>query len=160
MRGAQFSGARRQLFPHNDWQALHALLTDTRAQYRRVLILIESVYSADGDVQDLAAFVDVKRRHNALLMVDEAHGIGVLGASGRGLAESAGVNPGAVDVWLGTLSKTLASSGGYIAGSAALVEYPRYTCPGFVFSVGLAPAVVAAAHGAAFVRGVATAWGS
>ena len=146
MQGAQFSGARRVLFPHNDWRALDALLTSLRGQYRRVLVLIESVYSADGDVPDLAAFVGVKARHDALLMVDEAHGLGVLGASGRGVAEAAGVDPRAVDLWMGTLSKALASSGGYIAGNAQLMDYLRHSCPGFVFSVGLAPAVAAAAH--------------
>jgi 8-amino-7-oxononanoate synthase len=146
MQGAQFSGARRVLFPHNDWRALDALLTPLRGQYRRVLVLIESVYSADGDVPDLAAFVGVKARHDALLMVDEAHGLGVLGTSGRGAAEAAGVDPRGVDLWMGTLSKALASSGGYIAGNAQLMDYLRHSCPGFVFSVGLAPAVAAAAH--------------
>jgi 7-keto-8-aminopelargonate synthetase-like enzyme len=78
-------------------------------------------------------------------MVDEAHSLGVLGQTGRGLAEHAGVDAMAVDIWMGTLSKTLASAGGYIAGRAELVEYLRYSAPGFVFSVGMTPANAAAA---------------
>lgn len=151
MQGAQFSGARRLVFPHNDWRVLDTMLSRSRTQFRRALVLIESVYSADGDAPDLAAFVDVKQRHDALLMVDEAHGLGVLGATGRGLAEACGVPARSVDISMGTLSKTLASCGGYIAGSAALIEYLRYTCPGFVFSVGMPPASAAAAHAALVV---------
>ena len=144
MQGAEYSGARRLVFPHNDWAALDSLLAQTRAQHRRALVLIEGVYSADGDIPDLAKFVEVKDRHHAMLMVDEAHSLGVLGATGRGIAEHAGVHPKSVDIWMGTLSKSLASCGGYIAGSAALVEYLKYTSPGFVYSVGITPANAAA----------------
>jgi 7-keto-8-aminopelargonate synthetase-like enzyme len=78
-------------------------------------------------------------------MVDEAHSIGVLGATGRGLAEHAGVSPRAVDLWMGTLSKSLASVGGYIGARREIVQYLKYTAPGFVFSVGMSPANAAAA---------------
>jgi 8-amino-7-oxononanoate synthase len=145
MVGAAQSGARQVLFPHNDWEALDTLLRRLRRRHRRALVIIEGVYSADGDIPDLARFLEVKARHHALLMVDEAHSLGVIGATGRGLAEHAGVDPMAVDIWMGTLSKTLASCGGYIAGRADLVEYLRYTAPGFVFSVGMTPANAAAA---------------
>ena len=145
MQGAQFSGAHRLTFPHNDVAAADRLLREIRARYRRALIVIEGVYSADGDIPDLAAFVDLKKRHEAWLMVDEAHSIGVLGATGRGLAEHAGVSPRAVDLWMGTLSKSLASIGGYIGARREIVEYLKYTAPGFVFSVGMAPASAAAA---------------
>lgn len=145
MQGAEFSGARRLVFPHNDWASLDAMLTRVRAQHRRALVVIEGVYSADGDVPDLARFVEVKRRHHAMLMVDEAHSLGTLGATGRGIAEHAGVDPRAVELWMGTLSKSLASCGGYIAGSRALVEYLKYTSPGFVYSVGITPSNAAAA---------------
>lgn len=116
-----------------------------REEHRRALVLIEGVYSADGDVPDLARFIEVKKRHHALLLVDEAHSLGVLGATGRGIAEHAGVDPHAVDIWMGTLSKALASCGGYIAGDAALIEYLRFTSPAFVFSAGMTPANAAAA---------------
>ncbi len=145
MQGAEFSGARRLVFPHNDWAALDEMLARSRAQHRRALVLIEGVYSADGDIPDLARFVEVKTRHHTMLMVDEAHSLGVLGATGRGLAEHAGVDPRSVEIWMGTLSKSLGSVGGYIAGGAALVEYLKYTSPGFVYSVGMAPANAAAA---------------
>ncbi len=145
MQGAQFSGAHRLTFPHNDAPAAERLLREIRPRYRRALIVIEGVYSADGDIPDLAAFVDIKKRHEAWLMVDEAHSIGVLGATGRGLAEHAGVSPRSVDLWMGTLSKSLASVGGYIGARREIVDYLKYTAPGFVFSVGMAPASAAAA---------------
>jgi 8-amino-7-oxononanoate synthase len=145
VQGAEFSGARRLTVPHNDWRTLDTMLQRVRGRHRRALVVIEGVYSADGDVPDLRRFVEVKARHDALLMVDEAHSLGVLGATGRGIAEHAGVAPDAVDIWMGTLSKSLASCGGYIAGSAALVEYLKYTAPGFVYSVGITPSNAAAA---------------
>ena len=145
MQGALFSGAHRLTFPHNDVQAADRLLSDVRANYRRALIVIEGVYSVDGDIPDLTRFVDLKRRHEAWLMVDEAHSIGVLGATGRGLAEHAGVDPRDVDLWMGTLSKSLASVGGYICARREIVEYLKYTAPGFVFSVGMSPGNAAAA---------------
>ncbi len=145
MQGAQFSGAHRLVFPHNDFGAADRLLAGVRQKYRRALIVIEGVYSADGDIPDLARFVAVKKRHEAWLMVDEAHSIGVLGATGRGIAEHAGVSPRAVDLWMGTLSKSLASVGGYIGARREIIEYLKYTAPGFVFSVGMAPSNAAAA---------------
>jgi 8-amino-7-oxononanoate synthase len=145
MQGALFSGAHRLTFPHNDFAAADRLLDGVRSKYRRALMIIEGVYSADGDIPDLARAVDVKKRHEAWLMVDEAHSIGVLGATGRGLAEHAGVTPRAVDIWMGTLSKSLASVGGYIGARREVIEYLKYTAPGFVFSVGMAPPSAAAA---------------
>jgi 8-amino-7-oxononanoate synthase len=145
MQGALFSGAHRLTFPHNDHEAADRLLRELRSRYRRALIIIEGVYSADGDVPDLARFVTVKKRREAWLMVDEAHSIGVLGATGRGLAEHAGVSSRAVDLWMGTLSKSLASVGGYIGARREIVEYLKYTAPGFVFSVGMAAGNAAAA---------------
>ena len=99
----------------------------------------------DGDVPDLAAFVAVARRHRAWLMVDEAHALGVLGPRGFGSADHAGIDPGEVDIWMGTLSKTLVSCGGYIAGRKDLIDYLKRMAPGFVFSVGMAPPAAAAA---------------
>jgi 8-amino-7-oxononanoate synthase len=139
VQGARLSGARRRPFPHNDWRALDEILSSQRNRHRRVLIAIEGVYSMDGDVADLPGFIDVKRRHRALLFVDEAHSLGVLGMHGRGISEHFGVNPRDVDLWMGTLSKALGSCGGYIAGNQTLVEYLKYTAPGFVFSVGMSP---------------------
>jgi 8-amino-7-oxononanoate synthase len=141
--GAQLSGAKRIPFAHNDADALDALLTRHRGQFERVLVVIEGLYSMDGDVPDLPRFIDIKRRHQAWLMVDEAHSFGVLGERGLGLREHFAVPPGDVDIWMGTLSKALAGCGGYIAGCRELVETLRYLAPGFLYSVGL-PAQVAA----------------
>ena len=99
----------------------------------------------DGDIPDLPKFIAVKQRHKALLMIDEAHSIGAIGATGRGIGEYFGVNPADVDIWMGTLSKSFASCGGYIAGSKALVDYLKYTAPGFVYSVGISPPNTASA---------------
>ena len=93
VQGCILSGARRRPFPHNDWQAADRLLADIRGEYRRVLMAIEGVYSMDGDIPDLPQFIEVKKRHKALLMIDEAHSIGVLGPHGRGIGEHFGVDP-------------------------------------------------------------------
>jgi 8-amino-7-oxononanoate synthase len=148
LQGAVLSGARRRPFPHNDFRAADDLLAQMRGQYRRVLIVIEGIYSMDGDFADLPQFVELAKRHKALLMVDEAHSIGVMGRRGRGIGEHFGVNPADVDLWMGTLSKALGSCGGYIAGSKSLVRWLKYTVPGFVYSVGLPPAAAGAALGA------------
>jgi 7-keto-8-aminopelargonate synthetase-like enzyme len=145
VQGSILSGARRRPFPHNDWDAAGKLLGQYRHEYRRVLIAIEGVYSMDGDIPDLPGFVEVKRRHKALLMIDEAHSLGVLGATGRGIAEHFGVPRQEVDIWMGTLSKSLGSCGGFISGARALVEYLRYTAPGFVFAAAMSPPAAAAA---------------
>jgi 8-amino-7-oxononanoate synthase len=145
MQGAQLSGATRRVFAHNDWNALDALLSEVRCRYRRVLIAIEGVYSMDGDYPDLPRFVELKKKHKALLLVDEAHSLGIMGATGRGIGEHWDIASADVDLWMGTLSKALASCGGYIAGSAELIEYLAYTAPGFVYSVGLSPPNAAAA---------------
>lgn len=144
--GARLSGAARLTFPHNDFDWVDETLSRARGRYERVLIVVEGLYSMDGDFPDLARFIEVKQKHGAWLMVDEAHAFGVLGETGRGIAEMQGVDPKAVEIWMGTLSKTLASCGGYIAGSDALITYLKYKAPGFVFSVGLpAPAAAGAA---------------
>ena len=145
LQGALLSAADRLPFPHNDWQALDQILAQKRDTYRRVLIVIEGVYSMDGGIPELPNFIAVKKRHHAFLMIDEAHSIGVVGQHGRGIGEYFGVNPADVDIWMGTLSKSFASCGGYIAGSHALVQYLKYTAPGFVYSVGMSPPNTAAA---------------
>ncbi len=145
VQGAMLAGGTHRAFAHNDWQALDTLLSDVRHRYRRVLIAIEGVYSMDGDFPELPRFLELRKKHKTLLLVDEAHSLGTLGATGRGLGEHWGVARSDVDLWMGTLSKSLASCGGYIAGSTELVEYLKYTAPGFVYSVGLSPPGAAAA---------------
>jgi 8-amino-7-oxononanoate synthase len=143
--GARLSRATRRPFRHNDPAACEAVLGKNREKYRKALVIIEGLYSTEGDIPDLARFIDIKERYGAWLMVDDAHGVGVLGAQGRGCAEHCGTDPRQVDIWMGTLSKALASCGGFIAGSQTLIEVLKYAAPGFVYSVGLPPPMTAAA---------------
>jgi 7-keto-8-aminopelargonate synthetase-like enzyme len=143
--GSKLSGAKRRPFPHNDPDALERALQQLRPHFRRVLIAVEGVYSMDGDVAPLPRFVELKKKYKAILLVDEAHSIGVLGDTGRGIGEHHKVDRADVDLWMGTMSKSLASCGGYVAGSKTLVQYLKYTAPGFVYSVGISPANAAAA---------------
>ena len=145
IQGAELSRATRRAFAHNDWKAMDAMLSEDRRRYRRVLIAIEGVYSMDGDFPELPRFVELKKKHKTLLLVDEAHSLGTLGPTGGGIGEYWGVARKDVDLWMGTLSKSLASCGGYIAGSVELIEYLKYTAPGFVYSVGISPPNAAAA---------------
>jgi len=145
VEGARLSGARRLPFAHNDPQAAERELAAARRNAGRALLVIEGHYSMDGDVPNLARFIEIARRHDAWLMVDEAHAMGVLGPTGHGLAELQGVDPSGVDIWMGTLSKTLSSCGGYIAAKRQLIDWLRHTAPGFVYSVGLAPVLAASA---------------
>ncbi len=143
--GAKLAGAKRRPFPHNDVQGLERILKEVRSSVRRVLIAIEGVYSMDGDISPLPEIIAVKKKYGALLFVDEAHSLGVLGKTGRGVGEHYDVDRRDVDLWMGTMSKTLASCGGYIGGSSVLIEYLKYSVPGFIYSVGMTPANAAAA---------------
>jgi 8-amino-7-oxononanoate synthase len=143
--GCKLSEARIVSFPHDDWPALDAQLAPLRSASRRGLLVTEGIYSMDGDILDIAGAVAAKRRHDLLLMVDEAHSFGILGRTGRGVCEHAGVPSRSVDILMGTLSKTLAGCGGYIAGDRSLIGYLRHSAPGFLFSVGLSPPDTAAA---------------
>ncbi len=149
--GALLSGARRTAFPHNDLDALEHILAEHRGAFRQCLVVVEGLYSMDGDTADLPRLIELKKRFNAMLFVDEAHSVGVLGATGRGLAEHYGAAPGDVDFWMTTLSKTFASCGGVVAASADVIDYLRYTTPGFLYSVGMSPPNAAAALEAATI---------
>jgi len=148
IQGGQVSEATRLSFPHNDLDALDALLAAERGRFKRVLIATEGLFSMDGDVPDLPRLLDIKKRHHCFLMIDEAHALGVLGATGRGVAEHFGVDPADVDIWMGTLSKALCGCGGYIAGPADMVECLKYLAPGFLYSVGMSPPLAAASTAA------------
>jgi 8-amino-7-oxononanoate synthase len=146
LSGIKQSHAARRPFAHQDLDALERTLRAVRGHYRRCLIAVEGIYSMDGDICDLPRLIELKKRYKALLMVDEAHSIGVLGHQGRGVAHHfADVNPNDVDVWMGTLSKSFSSCGGYIAGSKALVRLLKYSAGGFVYSAGITPPNAAAA---------------
>ncbi|MDQ6434986.1 aminotransferase class I/II-fold pyridoxal phosphate-dependent enzyme [Mesorhizobium sp. LHD-90] len=143
--GAKLSGSHRRLFRHNDMDDLERVLRSVTGRHRRVLVVVEGVYSMDGDVADLPRLIELRSQYGFWLMVDDAHALGVIGDTGRGTAEYHGCNPRDVDIWMGTLSKTTASCGGYVAGSEALVTLLKGSAGGFIYSVGLAPALAAAA---------------
>ncbi|MCE9629668.1 MAG: aminotransferase class I/II-fold pyridoxal phosphate-dependent enzyme [Planctomycetia bacterium] len=145
VQGAALSKAGKRSFRHNDYQQLDSLLGDLRSQYRRVVVAIEGVYSMDGDYPDLPRFLEVKRKHNALLYVDEAHSIGTMGPEGRGICDFFGVDAREGDLWMGTISKALGAQGGYLAGPERLIRYLGFTTPAFVFSTACSPPNAAAA---------------
>lgn len=144
--GADGAPAHVVKFRHNDFDHLDHLLHRHREEYRNVLVVVEGVYSMDGDVADLPRLYEIKDKYKIWLMVDEAHSLGVLGDTGRGLAEHQGVDPARIDLIVGTMSKTLASCGGYICARKQVIDWLRYTLPGFVYSVGFSPVILAAAR--------------
>lgn len=139
--GALRSNARILRFRHNDMDHLASCLESCRPD-EKVLIVTESVFSMEGDTADLAGTAELARRYNARIFVDEAHGLGVFGPTGAGLAEHLGVL-GEMDIVMGTFSKSLASVGGFVASSAPVIEYLKHTARPFVFSAALPPAAVA-----------------
>src|SRR5437870_5672504 len=143
---AKLSGAVLRVFPHNHVGKLESHLEWARREHpgKRVLIVTESVFSMDGDRAPLRELVELKKRFDALLMLDEAHAVGVIGANGRGLAAEENVSDD-VDVQMGTLSKALGASGGYICGSRDLIEWLINRARSFIYSTAPPPAVAAAA---------------
>jgi len=142
--GCRMSDAVCKAFPHNDVAALESILRTQRDKFAKVLIVCEGAYSMDGDVAPVPDYVRLKKQYGCFLMVDEAHSAGVLGKTGAGVDEYFGLEPTDIDIKMGTLSKGLGTCGGYLAGSKALCEHLRYNLPGFVFSVGLSPALAGA----------------
>jgi glycine C-acetyltransferase len=130
--------------PHNDVAALERELRQAPSGCR-TLMVVDGLYSMDGDLCPLPELVDLKRRYGAFLLVDEAHGLGVLGATGRGVHEHFGLPADAVDVWTGSLSKAVPSNGGFLAGRRDLIVYLQHASAPFWFSAALAPASVGAA---------------
>jgi 8-amino-7-oxononanoate synthase len=144
--GARLSGAVLRVFPHNHVGKLESHLEWARREHpgRRVLIVTESVFSMDGDRAPLRELVKLKKRFGALLMVDEAHAVGLIGPNGRGLAAEENVSK-EIDVQMGTLSKALGASGGYICGSRVLIEGLINRARSFIYSTAPPPAMAAAA---------------
>jgi glycine C-acetyltransferase len=138
------AGVPYRRFRHNDPADLEAELRRPTCA-RRTLVAVEGVYSMDGDTCALPQIAEVSRRHHALLMVDEAHAFGVLGASGRGVDEHWGVPSSVADIWVGSLSKAIPSNGGFIAGSRSVMAYLQHGAAPFMFSSALCPAAAGAA---------------
>lgn len=141
--GILLSGATLKRYPHNDMQALEETLQEIPSDATK-LVVTDAVFSMDGDIVDLPRLVELCRKYNAWLMVDEAHSVGVLGKTGRGIEEHFGME-NVIDIKMGTLSKTIPSVGGYIAGKKELIDYLRHSVRGYIFSAALPPAQAAAA---------------
>jgi 8-amino-7-oxononanoate synthase len=144
--GAKLSGAVLRVFPHNHLCKLEGHLEWARREHpdKRVVIVTESVFSMDGDRAPIRELVELKKRFGALLMLDEAHAVGVIGSNGRGLAAAENVSE-EVDVQMGTLSKALGASGGYICGSRTLIEWLINRARSFIYSTAPPPSIAAAA---------------
>lgn len=143
--GAKLSGAKLQVYPHCDVEDLQVILEKGRGRFRRTLIVTESVFSMDGDLAPLSTLADLARRYQAQLVVDEAHGTGVFGDGGRGLAEQDGVED-QIDVTVGTLSKAVGSLGGFVTGSRSLIDYLKNRSKPFIYATAVPPAVAAASR--------------
>jgi len=142
--GCLMSGAKFLRFQHNDMEALEERLQSIKDGSAK-LVISDAVFSMDGDAIDFPRMVDLCRKYSAWLMIDEAHSIGVLGKTGRGIEEHFDM-PGTIDIKMGTLSKTIPSVGGYIAGKKEVIEYLRHASRAYIFSAALPPAQVAAAN--------------
>ena len=141
--GARLSRAKLLVYRHADCESLEQALKQS-AKYRTRLLITDSVFSMDGDLAELDRVGELAEKHDATLMVDEAHAVGFLGRGGRGAVEHFGLR-GKVPVVMGTLSKAIGSLGGYIAGSADLIEYLRNKSRSFIYTTALPPAACAAA---------------
>jgi 8-amino-7-oxononanoate synthase len=144
--GAKLSGAILRVFPHNHLGKLESHLQWSQREHagKRILIVTESVFSMDGDCAPLRELIELKKRFGALLLLDEAHAVGVIGPNGRGLAAAENLNEN-VDVQMGTLSKALGASGGYICSSRNLIDWLINRARSFIYSTAPPPGIVAAA---------------
>lgn len=146
LAGCKMTGARRFSFPHNDYDALEKLLEMHRGKFQRVLILVEGVYSMDGDIPDVPKLIEIKNRYKALLMVDEAHSMGVIGPNGMGVTDYFGVKGSEIDILYGSLSKSFGTCGGYVAGPKPLIAILKHYAPGvLLYGASPTPANTAAA---------------
>ena len=145
--GCQLARVQLRSFRHNDVASLRRKL-EKGPNPGRTLIVVEGTYSMDGDLCPLPEIVELKEAYGAMLLVDEAHSFGALGASGRGIHEHFGIPADAVDLWMGSLSKAIPANGGFLAGSQAMIVYLQHEAAPFMFSAALCPAAAAAARAA------------
>ena len=144
--GCLMSGAKFLRFRHNDMESLEQRLLQV-PEGKTKLVIADAVFSMDGDIIDFPALVELCRKYGAWLMIDEAHSVGVLGKTGRGIEEHFGL-PGSIDIKMGTLSKTIPSVGGYVAGDSEIINFLRHASRAYIFSAALPPAQAAAAKAA------------
>jgi 8-amino-7-oxononanoate synthase len=143
--GVRMAGCETRRYKHNDMEDLERRLRQARNRgARRILIAVDSVFSMDGDQAPLAELIELRDRYGAFLLVDEAHSIGAIGATGRGICEEQNIDPSRIDILTGSLSKGIPSSGGFIAGSRALKIYVQHGSGPYMFSAAMTPANAAA----------------
>lgn len=140
---ARLSGARLLVYPHKDMDRLESILKRYKKRYKKKLIVTDSVFSMDGDFAPLPEIVELAKHYSAMVMVDEAHATGIIGESGRGVAEHFGVTK-KIDIIMGTLSKSVGSLGGFVVGSKELISYLQNKAHSFIYTTALPPAVCAA----------------
>ncbi|MDI9819336.1 MULTISPECIES: aminotransferase class I/II-fold pyridoxal phosphate-dependent enzyme [unclassified Legionella] len=143
--GAYYSGAELYTFKHNDPESLHNQLALLANKFEKILIITEGVFSMDGDIAPIDKIIALKKEYGCFLMIDEAHSLGVIGNTGRGVIEYFQQSPEDIDIIIGTLSKAFSSCGGFVCASRELIQYMKFSAPGFVFSAGITPANAAAA---------------
>ncbi len=141
--GIKMAGVQSRHFPHNDIDRMERMLEACSGADHDVFVGVEGVYSMDGDLAPLDRLTQICRERGAILLLDDAHGTGVMGKTGRGSAEHFGVE-GLVDITMGTFSKTFATTGGFIASTGPIIEYLRYFARSYMFSASLPPVVAAA----------------
>lgn len=141
--GARLSKAAKTIYKHSDMESLEAVLKENKDKYRNMLIITDGVFSMDGDIAKLPEIVELAEKYGAMTYVDDAHGSGVLGESGRGTVDHFGLH-GRVDFTIGTLSKAIGVIGGYVAGSRTMYEWLSHRARPVLFSTSLPPAAVGA----------------
>ncbi|CAJ0590635.1 unnamed protein product [Cylicocyclus nassatus] len=147
--GCRLSGAAIKVFKHNDMESLENILCDaliygspkTHQPYNKILIIVEGIYSMEGSICNLPAIIALKKKYKAYLYLDEAHSIGAMGATGRGVVEYWGCNPKDVDILMGTFTKSFGASGGYIAGTKKVIDHLRVSSPSGCYSSPMSPPV-------------------
>ena len=149
--GFKMTGARRFSFPHNDYSALERLLAEHRGKHERAFVFVEGVYSMDGDIPDIPRVIEIKKRHKAILMVDEAHSIGIIGDGGLGVVDYFDIPAGHIDILYGSMSKAFGTCGGYVAGPKPLIAILKNYAPG-VLLYGTSPTPANTAAGLEALR--------
>jgi len=141
--GSRLSKAAKGIYKHSDMDSLEAILKESRTKYRNILVITDGVFSMDGDIAKLPEIVELAEKYQAMTYVDDAHGSGVLGESGRGTVDHFGLH-GRIDFTIGTLSKAIGVIGGYVAGSETMYQWLNHRARPVLFSTSLPPAAVGA----------------
>jgi serine palmitoyltransferase len=147
--GVRMSGCRVKVFPHNDFRALEKMITNeiisgqprTHKRYKRIVLLVEGIYSMEGQIVNLAALIAIKKRFKLMIYVDEAHSIGAIGEGGHGICQYCNVDPAEIDVLMGTFTKSFGSIGGYIASDKTVIDYIRGTASISTFCEGMSAVI-------------------